>query len=279
MTQSHKYKYKITPNSAPERVVRMVQENKRVLELGSGPGTITKEMTGNGCRVTALEIDPSAIEIVRDHCEHVYPCDFNRPDWPSSLPDIGQFDVLVAADVFEHLYDPWSCLQQLNQFLSPKGSLVVSLPHVGHAAIMACLFNSNFDYQSWGLMDKTHIRFFGLKNIQSLFEDAGFKIIEVDFVVASAEDTELAQHWSQLSEDIKFAFMSGKFSNVYQVVVRAVPLSTEGQALNLVSMLVPPANRVSILKRCKNYLKYSSVLSRLSPETWEKIRRVAGKSD
>lgn len=254
MGESHNYEYEVTPGSAPDRVVHMVGANKKILELGSGPGAITRKLFENNCRVTALEIDASAIEIVKQYCENVYPCDFNDPAWPESIPDIEQFEVLVAADVFEHLYDPWACIKVLHRYLAPDGSLVVSLPHVGHAAIMACLLDSDFDYHSWGLLDKTHIRFFGLKNMQSLFADAGLKIIEVEYVVTEPKWTELADHWKKLSANTQQSLLAGKFSSIYQVVLRAVPVEAEGVALDLVSLMVPPPGKVSMRKRVRSWL-------------------------
>lgn len=233
MDTPHKYEYEITSGSAPDRVIRMVGENKKVLEIGSGPGAITRKLFDNKCRVTALEIDPSAIEIVKQYCEGAYQCDFNDPEWPTKIPDIDQFEVLVVADVFEHLYDPWACLKKLHKYVAQNGSLVVSLSHVGHAAIIACLLDSDFDYHDWGLLDKTHIRFFGLKNMQSLFAEAGFKIVEVEFVVTDPEWTELASHWNKMPADTQRNLLDGKFSRIYQVVMRATPIAAEGEALDL----------------------------------------------
>lgn len=44
----------------------------------------------------------------------------------------------------------------------------LSLPHVGHAAIAGCLIDEDFEYRQWGLLDRTHVRFFGIKNVQNL---------------------------------------------------------------------------------------------------------------
>ena len=274
MTQPHRYEYDITPGSAPDRVVNMVGSSKKVLELGSGPGTITRKLSANDCQVIALEIDSSAIEIVSNYCESVYQCDFNNKNSPESFPNIGEFDVLVAADVFEHLYDPWNCVKELHRFLAANGSLVVSILHIGHAAIMACLLRSDFEYHSWGLLDKTHIRFFGLKNIQSLFEDAGFKIIEVEFIVTAPELTELARHWKKTSKTTQQALLAGKFSNIYQTVLRAVPIASRGQALNLELLIIPPTGKVSTTDRLRNSWFWNYLISLIPPETRNRVRKM-----
>jgi len=238
-TPRHKYDYQVQPDSAPARVVRLAGRNKRVLELGSGPGAVTRLLKSNGCRVTALEVDEQAIMIVREFCEQVHQCNLNDAGWPGVLDGAEPFDVIVAADVFEHLYDPWAALARLPALLAPGGCAVVSLPHAGHNAVIGCLASGDLEYQPWGLLDKTHIRFFGVKNIQRLFEDAGFKIIEVEMVVKTPEQTEFARRWRMLPVELRTALAATPFGTIYQVVVRAVPKTAPGGALDLARLPVP----------------------------------------
>lgn len=236
----HKYEYKVNSHTAAAKIVRMVGVGKRVLELGSGPGAITRLLKANDCQVTALEIDPQAIEIVTPYCERVYSCDLNDAGWPNTLSAAGKFDMIVAGDVLEHLYDPWSTLRALPQMLSDDGYVVISLPHIGHNAIVSCLLNGNFEYQPWGLLDKTHIRFFCIKNIQRMFNDAGFKIIEADFVFRNPNQTEFAKIWRRLPQSTRDLLEQNRFGNIYQVVVKAVPKSARGKAIDLTTIPLPP---------------------------------------
>ncbi len=271
--QRHKYEYEVNPNTAASKVVQMVGGNKRVLELGSGPGSITRLLKYNQCRVTALELDPQAITIVSEYCERVYPCDLNDQDWPLNLSDAGKFEVIVAGDVLEHLYDPWAALHKVRPLLLENGYAVVSLPHVGHSAVVACLLNEDFEYQPWGLLDKTHIRFFGIKNIQKLFDDAGFKIIEADFVIKTPEQTEFAQRWRQLSSAAKQALSSNRFGTVYQVVVKAVPNSAPGEGLQLAAQPVPSPIVTSFSTGAKGSRVLGFFISFLSLRMRQRIAR------
>lgn len=236
--QRHHYDYQVMADSAPARVIRMVGSGKRVLELGAGPGSITRHLKANGCSITALELDPEAIGIVAEFCERVHPCNLNDPDWPACVSGVERFPVIVAADVFEHLYDPWAALKRTLPLLADDGCLVVSLPHVSHNAILACLLNEDFAYQPWGLLDNTHIRFWGLRNMQQWLRDAGYKIVEAEFVVRAPEQTEFAYQWHKLPVSARRFLAQNRFGNVYQVVIRAVPLSAAGDALDLVSLPV-----------------------------------------
>lgn len=272
--QRHKYEYKVNPNAAGAKVVRMVGANKRVLELGSGPGSITRLLKDNQCRITALELDGDAIKIVSEFCEEVYPCDLNDPQWPEKLSVSNKFEVIVAGDVLEHLYDPWATLGKLEPLLAENGYIVLSLPHASHNAIVACLLAGDFDYQPWGLLDKTHIRFFGIHNIQRLFNDAGFKIVEADFVVKAPEQTEFAGKWRQLSPATKQVLASSKFGTIYQVVVKAVPHSAHGKSLQLASLPVPAPTDESFSTGARGNRLLGFILSFISLRTRKKIAAI-----
>lgn len=274
MEQRHKYEYQVHPNTAAAKVVRMVGAGKRVLELGSGPGSITRLLKDNQCRVTALELDGKAIEIVFQYCEKVHLCDLNDPEWPTKLSGEDKFDVVVAGDVLEHLYDPWTTLGNLLPLLAEDGHAVISLPHAGHNAVVACLLTGDFEYQPWGLLDKTHIRFFGIINIQKLFSDAGFKIMEADFVVKTPEQTEFANRWRQLSSETRQALASNKFGTIYQVVVKAVPHSAPGKGLQLASLPVPSPTSDSFSTGAKGRRVLGFMNSFLSARTRDRIARM-----
>nr|WP_281722827.1 class I SAM-dependent methyltransferase [Nitrosomonas nitrosa] len=267
---THKYEYAVdlAAQTAPAYVVHLVGSSKRVLELGCGPGSITKQLMQHGqCRVTAIELDPEAISKVAPYCEAIMQADLNSAEWPQLLDGTERFDVVVAADVLEHLYDPWTALKRMTHFVSTTGYLVISLPHVGHAAVVSCLINGDFEYRDWGLLDRTHIRFFCLKNIEELFAQAGLKIIEVKYVVKPPEETEFAASWCRLSAAMQDVLKSSDHADVYQVVVKAVSLSWPGDAVPL----VPPQPRrpgvaISALWKAR-------IANSLSPLARQRIRQ------
>jgi hypothetical protein len=117
--------------------------------------------------------------------------------------------------------------------------VVVSVPHIGHNVVIACLIEENFDYQDWGLLDKTHIRFFGIHNIQRLFNDAGFKIVDAKFIIRPPERTEFADRWRRVSGQLKQTLAHNRFGNVYQVVIKAKLDSAPEKGLKLWSLPVP----------------------------------------
>jgi hypothetical protein len=241
----HKYEYKVDlndDNTVAPKVVRMVGNDRRVLEVGAGPGTITRLLKEHGrCRVTAIEIDDEAIIKLAPFCENVFRCDLNDVGWVWQVFEEGPFQVVVVADVLEHLVDPWSALRAMSPLLGQDGELIVSLPHIGHSAVLASIAGGSFEYHDWGLLDRTHIKFFGMKDIQSLFNDAGYKIVAAEFVVKHPTETEFMDAWIRASRELKRGLASNPFGSVYQVVVKARFDPKGDKGLDLLSMPVPSA--------------------------------------
>lgn len=242
MKRRHKYEYKIDINgsSAPATVVRMVGKDKKVLEIGAGPGSITRVLKEfNGCRVTAVELDKEAVKKLSPFCEHVYQIDLNDQNWASVLPQESKFEVIVAADVLEHLANPQDTLMLLRGIIDSHGDVIISLPHIGHCAAVACLSQDGFEMQDWGLLDKTHTHFFDIDKMQQLFDVTGFKIVDVKFIVLPPEQTELAYFWRQIPFESKKSLMSNRFGMVYQVVIKAKPDLSLERGLELSSLPIP----------------------------------------
>ncbi len=86
------------------------------------------------------------------------------------------FDVVVCADVLEHLEDPAAVLARVRRWLSPGGVLFVSLPNVANVAVRFALLAGRFEYAEAGILDRTHLRFFTRRSARRLVEGTGFRI-------------------------------------------------------------------------------------------------------
>jgi len=157
-------------------LLNWVGNGKRVLEVGCSTGYFSRVMVEQNCVVTGIEVDPEAAERARSYCEKVHVLDLNAGDWIKSLPK-GAFDVVLLGDVLEHLVDPWNVLRQAAEVLDTGGSLVISLPNVVHWMTRLEILLGRFNYQPWGTLDHTHLRFFTVKTARSLIESAGYRIV------------------------------------------------------------------------------------------------------
>lgn len=90
---------------------------------------------------------------------------------------LGNFDLILALDVLEHLVDPLSLLRQLVLQLAPGGSMIVSVPNVAHySVVVPLLLRRRFAYADSGILDRTHLRFFVEDTAIALMNDAGLLV-------------------------------------------------------------------------------------------------------
>lgn len=234
------YEYEVDPtgDNALAYVLELAGSNKKTLEIGAGSGMITQHLVRTkGCDVVAVEINPASVGKLKTYVDRVYALDLNDPGWVRSLASEGNFDTIIAADVLEHLYDPWTVLKGMTKLLNEAGTIILSLPHAAHCAIMASLLEGDFQYGEWGLLDKTHIRFFGLHNIHALHASAGLAIIDARFVMRRPEETEFAERWAHLPKNVRTVLSTNRRGHVYQVVTIAMPVERVSAPVDLFEAL------------------------------------------
>jgi hypothetical protein len=87
----------------------------------------------------------------------------------------GTFDLIVCADVLEHLRDPWAVIAELAQFATLSTVLAVSMPNIRFVpAVLRIAIGRGFDYEDQGIFDKTHLRFFTRRNVDTLLRGGGW---------------------------------------------------------------------------------------------------------
>jgi len=107
-----------------------VNETTTILDVGSGNSMISAVVgpMGVGCQITAFDVSTTAIE----KGKKLYP-DTTFLIGDAQKPEIeGQWDVVFAGEIIEHLPEPRLAFQRWNQRVSPGGYLVISTPNANH---------------------------------------------------------------------------------------------------------------------------------------------------
>lgn len=218
--ERYSYGVDLEQDSTASKVLRLVGDAPRVLELGPGPGTMTRILQERGCAVTAIEVDPELARLAEPYCERLILADLEDLDLAEALGEVG-FDAVIAADVLEHLRDPWACLRQIRPFIAPGGFVVVSIPNVGHGAVIAQLLQGRFPYTEQGLLDRTHLRFFSRHDVDDLLLSTGFlpTLWERNRVPPAA--SEFTYAWQQLPAAAREALGHAREGDTYQFIVKA----------------------------------------------------------
>jgi hypothetical protein len=67
-------------------------------------------------------------------------------------------------------------LKRFKKNLNQHGSIVCSIPNVRHYPVFIRVLLKGWEYEDYGIFDRTHIRFFSLRPMIRLIEDAGYSI-------------------------------------------------------------------------------------------------------
>jgi 2-polyprenyl-3-methyl-5-hydroxy-6-metoxy-1,4-benzoquinol methylase len=186
----------LDPETAPGKIWSLVRPGQRVLDVGCGAGRLARHLREKGAVVTGIERHPEAAKRARRYCERVVEADLERPPF---LDAGDRFDVIICADVLEHLAYPDAALRALSPHVAPGGSFLISLPNVAHYKIRWRLLRGRFDYEPWGIMDQSHLRFFTRKSARELLESCALRAEVVD-AVYGVPLGRLRRYWARMPE-------------------------------------------------------------------------------
>ena len=157
-------------------LARIGQDAKSVLEFGCGEAPLGAALKARQkCRVVGIELDPRAAAIARKRIDDVY-CGDAR-EIVGVMRE--HFDWIIGGDIVEHLDEPWSFLADLRRVSAPGGKLLLSIPNVANASLLADLLHGRFDYVYMGLTCVGHLRFFTRRTIEEMLTIAGWSVVEI----------------------------------------------------------------------------------------------------
>jgi SAM-dependent methyltransferase len=163
----------------PEIVGLVPARVRRVLDLGCSTGWLAAALKARGdVEVVGVEREPEYARDAREHCDEVIEEDVEA--LAARARDLGRFDCLIAADVLEHLVDPWAALEAYAALLEPGCRAIVSLPNVAHWTSYAALARGSWPRRAEGIHDATHLRWFTLRDAVELLEGAGLELEHVE---------------------------------------------------------------------------------------------------
>ncbi len=153
------------------------RKNLDVLDVGCGFATTSQHIAKLGNRVTGIESSAEAVAVARTRVSDIVHADLQQLDSVKNALSGRRFDVIIFADVLEHLAWPIGILRGYLDLLKEGGSVIVSLPNVGLWSVRLNLLAGRFRYQETGVLDHTHLRFFTRRSAREMIEQAGLKIV------------------------------------------------------------------------------------------------------
>ena len=171
-----------------------------VLDVGCGEGGIGAQLKEKAPTVAVygIEGDPALLAQAEKILDGCWAADLDAPGWPALVKD-KTFDVIIFADVLEHLKSPGEVLVNALPLLSEKGQVVICLPNVRHWSTFYHLYIKGvWPSNDRGIFDKTHLHFFARRNILDLISEAGLE------VVLEKRNVRIVEPWSWTNLPGKF---------------------------------------------------------------------------
>jgi 2-polyprenyl-3-methyl-5-hydroxy-6-metoxy-1,4-benzoquinol methylase len=144
-----------------------------VLEIGCGAGGNAAWLRANGARrLVGIDIDGKSIEAAKAVLDAALE---GRVE--DVLPTLNEtFDLVVCADVLEHLVDPTAVLREVRNHMTSDGTLLVSIPNIRHFRSLARIaWGRGFSPDPEGVFDATHLRFFTRDNVREMLRASEFE--------------------------------------------------------------------------------------------------------
>lgn len=160
-----------------QEILKLVGGEKKVLEIGSSTGYMTRAFLEQGCIVDIVESNQTAVTKLPKNVRQI----FNSSIEDSKIyGKLGHYDFIVMADLLEHLVEPERVLRQLFKKASAETKLLISLPNIASWIMRKQLFfKGDFKYQESGLLDKTHLHFYTVETLPKLLSESGWKVEKI----------------------------------------------------------------------------------------------------
>lgn len=202
-------------------ILEQIKKGSTVLEFGPANGRLTKYLNRSlGCKMYLVEIDEEAGKEALQYAEDLVVGDAEEYTWLERYQDI-RFDYLIFADILEHLRDPRKLLATAKRLLKEDGSVIISVPNLAHNAVLINLLNNNFEYQTTGLLDNTHIHLFTKNGVENMLQQVGLYPVKKFATYNKVADCEVKASLSDVSEISKEYWNNRPYGEVYQFIYEA----------------------------------------------------------
>lgn len=187
-------------------------KNFRILEIGSGNGFFIEECKKFDLNITGSEADLNQLSKLKKKFHETL--NISLPLSKLEPHNIGEYDVIVFNDVFEHLANLDKVIVQLSDILKPNGKILINLPSSNGIIfkISSLLYRfgiKNFYNRLWQKdLSSPHLSYFNNYNLEKLFKKFNYKLIYSD----SLDTVSKTGNYERLNSTIDNKFVCFSFS-------------------------------------------------------------------
>lgn len=225
LVSEHVYIRTITheDHSSLAAIARQITSGSEVLDIGCGSGSLGNHLAKNlKCRVDGITYSEEEARLAREYYQSVWV--FNLEADASKLDTVDmKYDFVVCADILEHLRNPDEILSRCHSLLKEEGKLLISIPNIGYAGVIASLLHGKFQYSDEGILDRTHVRFFTLSSATDLIERSGWKILHNEAIVLDLDQSEFYDDFLNLPPKVQNELLTSANGGTYQFIFGCTP--------------------------------------------------------
>lgn len=213
-----------TPNSGESLalVAKHIAEGSRVLDIGCGAGDLGDYLQKQKqCRVVGVDYSAESVAVAAQKLETVIQLDLNVQTLDKQVE--GTFDVIVMADILEHIHTADAVLRSAENYLTASGKILISIPNAGYVGALLSLYDDAWRYREEGILDRTHVRFYTKQSVMELLRDNGYEGRICDRVSRDLLDSEFTQRLDCQADAVRDWLLAKPEGSTYQFIVEARP--------------------------------------------------------
>jgi len=164
--------------SRKRRIFKLLDDvkDKKILDIGCASGYLGVEFKKMGAsEVNGIDISTNQIKEAKKVLDNVFSLDIQEDRIPFNN---GYFDIIIFAEVVEHLLYPEKAIEEIKRVLKKDGIVIITTPNFLVFSNRIKMFFGKFDYTDTGIFDRGHVHFFSYKSLLKFVKKGGFEIIE-----------------------------------------------------------------------------------------------------
>jgi len=170
----------LRPDNIDHLSTAMVPQHSKLLELGCATGFMSRYfLKQKNCQVTGVDLSQTAIKKAKAYCQTIIQGNLDKASTWQKIKLNKPFDVVFASAIIEHLKDENLFLNRIREVLKPQGILIITIPNAAHWRQRLNLFLGHWQYQDYGLLDRTHLRFFTYYSFLDLVKKHQFAVLDI----------------------------------------------------------------------------------------------------
>jgi 2-polyprenyl-3-methyl-5-hydroxy-6-metoxy-1,4-benzoquinol methylase len=173
---SHSWQSNPVTNLRLQKILALAGNSQRILDVGCYDGTIAKLLQNQGNTVVGIDISSSAVILAKK--QGINAININIEE--SQIPDrLGKFDVIIAGEIIEHIFDTDAFISKLHKALKPNGRLILTTPNLAGLGSRLSLLAGK---KPWMIENDIlngksgHIRYFTFSELKNLLARQHFQV-------------------------------------------------------------------------------------------------------